>query len=250
MSASWAIIVLARGLVDYHADFLELQALGFYAAGAGALMLGAHLVLRRFAPSADPVLLPAVFAINGVGLAMIRRVDFAYDEYRGRETAFGDAQIGWTVAGVVLAVVAIVVIRDHRMLRRFTYTAGVVGLALYILPLIPGLGTTINGARIWINVFGRSFQPGEFAKIALVVFFAGFLVTNRDTLNLAGPKFLGIRFPRPRNMGPLLLVWVAALLFMIYQRDLGASLLFFGIFLGMLYVATQRISWVLTGVAM
>lgn len=93
MSASWAIIVLARALVDYHADFLELQALGVYAAGAGALMLAGHLVLRRFAPSADPVLLPAVFAINGVGLAMIRRVDFAYAQYKGRETAFGDSTL-------------------------------------------------------------------------------------------------------------------------------------------------------------
>lgn len=250
MSAAWVIIVLARGLVDYHADFLELQPLGIYAACAAALMLMGHLALRRYAPSADPVLLPAVFAINGVGLAMIRRIDFAYAQYRGRDTAFGDAQIGWTIAGVVAAVIVIMLIRDHRMLRRFTYTAGLVGLVLYMLPLIPGLGKTINGARIWIDVFGRSFQPGEFAKIALVIFFAGFLVTNRDTLNLAGPKFLGIRFPRPRDMGPLLLVWVAALLFMVYQRDLGASLLFFGIFLGMLYVATQRMSWVLTGVAM
>lgn len=250
MGLSWSIIVLARALVDYHADFLELGPLGIYAGVAAALMLGCHLLLRRYAPSADPVLLPAVLAINGVGLAMIRRVDFGYAQYRGRDTAFGDAQIGWTVAGVLLAMVVVFVIRDHRLLRRFTYTAGVVGLALHLLPLVPGLGITVNGARIWIDVFGRSLQPGEFAKIAMVVFFAGYLVTNRDTLALAGPKVLGLRFPRPRDMGPLLLVWAAALLLMVYQRDLGASLLFFGIFLGMLYVATQRISWVVTGVAM
>ncbi|WP_062137883.1 FtsW/RodA/SpoVE family cell cycle protein [Demequina aestuarii] len=250
LGVSWAIIVLARALVDYHADFLELRTLGIYAAAAAALMLGCHLLLRRYAPSADPVLLPAVLAINGVGLAMIRRIDFGYAQYRGRETAFGDTQIGWTVAGVLLAMAVIFVIRDHRLLRRFTYTAGVVGLALYLLPLVPGLGVTINGARIWIDLFGRSLQPGEFAKIAMVVFFAGYLVTNRDTLALAGPTFLGLRFPRPRDMGPLLLVWAAALLLMVYQRDLGASLLFFGIFLGMLYVATQRISWVVTGVAL
>ncbi|MFW7414904.1 FtsW/RodA/SpoVE family cell cycle protein [Demequina sp. SO4-18] len=250
LGLSWAIVVLARALVDYHADYLELGPLGIYAGGAALLMLGSHLILRRYAPSADPVLLPAVIAINGVGLAMIRRVDFAYAQYRGRETDFGDAQIGWTAAGILLAMVVVFVIRDHRLLRRFTYTAGVVGLALYLLPLVPGLGVTINGARIWIDVFGRSLQPGEFAKIAMVVFFAGYLVTNRDTLALAGPRFLGLRFPRPRDMGPLLLVWVAALMLMVYQRDLGASLLFFGIFLGLLYVATQRISWVVTGVAM
>ncbi|MFW2512664.1 FtsW/RodA/SpoVE family cell cycle protein [Demequina sp. SO4-13] len=250
MGLSWTIIVLARALVDYHADYLELVPLGIYAGVAAALMLGCHLLLRRYAPSADPVIIPAVLAINGVGLAMIRRVDFAYAQYRGRETDFGDAQLGWTVAGVLLAMTVVFVIRDHRLLRRFTYTAGVVGLVLYLLPLVPGLGVTINGARIWIDVFGRSLQPGEFAKIAMVVFFAGYLVTNRDTLALAGPRFLGLRFPRPRDMGPLLLVWVAALMLMVYQRDLGASLLFFGIFLGMLYVATQRISWVVTGVAM
>lgn len=250
LALAWAAAVLARGLVDYHADFLELGPLGIYAGVAAALMIGCHLLLRRYAPAADPVLLPAVLAINGVGLAMIRRVDLGYAEYRGRDTAFGDAQIGWTLAGVLLAMAVVFVIRDHRLLRRFTYTAGVVGLALYMLPLVPGLGVTINGARIWIDVFGRSLQPGEFAKIAMVVFFAGYLVTNRDTLALAGPKFLGLRFPRPRDMGPLLLVWAAALLLMVYQRDLGASLLFFGIFLGLLYVATQRVSWVVTGVGL
>lgn len=250
LTASLGIVVLARGLVDYHAHYLELSQLGIYAASAAGLMLAAHLVVRRYAPSSDPVLLPAVFAINGIGVAMIRRIDFAYAQYRGRETDFGDAQVGWTLVGVVLAIAVVFFLRDHRMLRRFTYTSGVVGLVLYMLPLIPGLGKTINGARIWISVAGRSFQPGEFAKIALVIFFAGYLVTNRDTLALAGPKFLGLRFPRPRDMGPLIVVWAAALLLMVYQRDLGASLLFFGIFLGMLYVATQRFSWVVTGVGM
>ncbi|MFV0632983.1 FtsW/RodA/SpoVE family cell cycle protein [Demequina sp.] len=244
LAISWSIIVLARALVDYHADFLVLSELGWYALGAALLLVGSHLMLRRYAPAADPVLLPAVFAINGVGLAMIRRIDFA------EGTSFGAAQIGWTIAGVLLAMGVIFSLRDHRKLRRFTYTAGIVGLVLYMLPLVPGLGITVNGARIWIEIFGRSLQPGEFAKVAMVVFFAGYLVTNRDTLALAGPKFLGLRFPRPRDMGPLLAVWAAALLLMVYQRDLGASLLFFGIFLGMLYVATQRISWVITGLGM
>lgn len=250
MGVAWTIIVLARALVDYHADYLELGELGLYALVAAVLMVAFHVILRRYAPNADPVLLPAVFAINGVGLAMIRRIDFAYAQYEGRDTSFGTAQLGWTIAGVVLAAATVLLIRDHRKLRRFTYTAGVVGLVLYLLPLVPGLGVEINGARIWVSVLGRSLQPGEFAKIAMVVFFAGYLVTNRDTLALAGPKILGLRFPRPRDMGPLLVVWAAALLLMVYERDLGASLLFFGIFLGMLYVATQRISWVITGLAL
>ena len=244
-----AVAVLARGLVDYHADFLELDELALYTAGWIAVAAAIHLALRRWAPFADPVLVPAVLTLNGIGLAMIRRIDFAYAD-RGRETDFGDVQIVWTLLGIGLAVLVVLLLRDYRMLRRFTYTAGVLGLIGLLLPLMPVIGTEINGARIWINVFGRSLQPAEFAKIAFVVFFAGFLVSNRDTLALAGPKILGIRFPRPRDMGPLALVWVAAMLVQIYERDLGTSLLLFGIFVAMLYVATERLSWVLVGLVM
>ncbi|WP_062210343.1 FtsW/RodA/SpoVE family cell cycle protein [Demequina oxidasica] len=243
------IAVLARGLVDYHADVLELRDLGLYALTAVALATTAHLVLRRYAPSADTVLLPAVFALNGIGIAMIRRIDFAYAE-RGRDTTFGNVQIGWAILGIALMIGVILLVRDHRVLRRYTYTAGLVGLIGLLLPLFPVIGTEINGARIWIHLFGRSLQPAEFAKIALVIFFAGYLVTNRDTLALAGPKILGIRFPRPRDMGPLVLVWLASMLVQIYERDLGTSLLFFGIFLSMLYVATERLSWVIVGLGM
>ncbi|SEJ56676.1 FtsW/RodA/SpoVE family cell cycle protein [Demequina mangrovi] len=243
------LAVLARGLVDYHADFLELDELAIYAAGWTAVALLIHLAIRRWAPFADPVLVPAVLGLNGIGLAMIRRMDFAYAA-RGRDTDFGEVQIAWTLLGVALAMLVILLLRDYRLLRRFTYTAGVLGLIGLLLPLVPGLGTEINGARIWISVFGRSLQPAEFAKIAFVIFFAGFLVTNRDTLALAGPKVLGMRFPRPRDMGPLALVWVAAMLVQIYERDLGTSLLLFGIFVAMLYVATERLSWVIVGLGM
>lgn len=243
------IAVLARGLVDYHADVLELKDLGIYALGAIVLATIAHLVLRRYAPSADTVLLPAVFALNGIGLAVIRRIDFAYAA-RGRDTEFGSVQLGWAILGIGLMIAVLLVIRDHRVLRRYTYTAGLIGLVGLMLPLFPVIGAEINGARIWIHIFGRSLQPAEFAKIALVIFFAGYLVTNRDTLALAGPKFLGMRFPRPRDMGPLLLVWAASMLVQVYERDLGTSLLFFGIFLAMLYVATERLSWVVVGLGM
>lgn len=244
MGITWVIIVLARALVDYNAAFLELDELAIYGAIWAAMMIAAHIVLDKVAPNADPVLLPAVFALNGVGIAEIRRIDYAED------TTFGDQQLIWAAVGVTAMIIVLLLLRDHRKLRRYTYTAGFVGLVLYLLPLVPGLGITVNGARIWISVFGYTAQPGEFAKIALVVFFAGYLVTNRDTLALAGPKVLGMRFPRPRDMGPLLLVWAAAMLIMVYERDLGASLLFFGIFLGMLYIATQRLSWVLTGMGL
>lgn len=244
MGITWVIIVLARALVDYNAAFVELDELAIYGAIWAAMMIAAHIVLDKVAPNADPVLLPAVFALNGVGIAEIRRIDYAED------TTFGDQQLIWAAVGVTAMIIVLLLLRDHRKLRRYTYTAGFVGLVLYLLPLVPGLGITVNGARIWISVFGYTAQPGEFAKIALVVFFAGYLVTNRDTLALAGPKVLGMRFPRPRDMGPLLLVWAAAMLIMVYERDLGASLLFFGIFLGMLYIATQRLSWVLTGMGL
>jgi cell division protein FtsW (lipid II flippase) len=141
-------------------------------------------------------------------------------------------------------------LQDHRLLRRYTYTAVVLGLVALLLPLVPGVGREVNGARIWISLFGRSLQPGEFAKIAFVIFFAGYLVSNRDTLALAGPKVLGIRLPRPRDLGPLLIVWSAALLVQIAQRDLGASLLFFGLFVSMLYVATERRSWIAIGMVL
>lgn len=245
---SWLIAVSARALVDYHAAVIVISHTVVFAIVAAFVIAALHLALRRWARNADPVLLPVVVALNGLGLAMIRRIDFAYAD-RGRETTFGSVQTVWTVVGMVLCVGTILFIRDYRVLRRFTYTAGVVGIVGLLLPLTP-LGDNINGARIWITVFGRSLQPGEFAKIALVIFFAGYLQTNRDTLALAGPKVLGMRFPRARDMGPLALVWVAALLVQIYERDLGTSLLFFGIFVGMLYVATQRFSWVIVGLGM
>ncbi|MDN4472393.1 FtsW/RodA/SpoVE family cell cycle protein [Demequina zhanjiangensis] len=246
---AWAIAVLARGLVDYHADFLELDELGWYALGAAGLAAVLHVALRVLAPDSDQVVLPTVLGLIGVSLAEIRRLDFAYAD-RGRDTDFGDSQIGWVLLGALAFIVVLVVIRDHRVLRRFTYTAGILGIILYLLPAVPGLGREINGAKIWIGIGSHSLQPGEFAKILLVVFFAGYLQTNRDALALAGPKFLGMRLPRMRDMGPLAVMFAAALLIMIDQRDLGAALLFFGIFIGMVYVATQRVSWVVIGLVM
>ncbi|HEY3438741.1 MAG TPA: FtsW/RodA/SpoVE family cell cycle protein, partial [Actinotalea sp.] len=146
-----------------------------YGAGLVALSVGLHLVLRWRAPYADPVILPVVTALNGIGLAMIYRIDIAYAA-RGKDTSFAERQLGWTALGVVLAAVVLVLLRDHRTLRRYTYTAMIAGLALVVLPLVPGLGANINGARIWIRVAGNSFQPAEVGKIALAIFFAGYLV--------------------------------------------------------------------------
>jgi len=217
-----------------------------YSAGMVLLGLGLHLVLRLRAPYADQVILPVALALNGIGLAMIYRIDLAHAA-RENPTEFATRQLGWTALGVLLAAVVLLVLRDHRTLRRYTYTAMVVGLALVVLPLVPGLGTTINGARIWVRLGGQSLQPAEFAKIALAVFFAGYLVTNRDTLALAGPKVLGLQLPRLRDLGPIIVVWVGSLAVLVFEKDLGTSLLFFGLFVAMLYLATERKSWIFLG---
>jgi cell division protein FtsW (lipid II flippase) len=207
-------------------------------------MIAAHVTIRLRAPYADPVLLPVVSALNGLGLAMIHRIDLALDK------DFARSQLIWTSLGVVLFISVLVFVRDHRRLQTYTYTAGLAAVVLLALPLIPGIGADINGARIWIRLFGLSFQPGEVAKLLLVIAFAGYLVVHRDALALAGRRILFIDLPRGRDLGPLLVMWLISLGLLIFQRDLGTSLLFFGIFLVMLYVATERPGWLFVGTAM
>src|SRR5690625_4991943 len=141
-------------------------------------------------------------------------------------------------------------LRDHRWLRRYTWIFAVTGAVLLLLPLMPGLGDERNGSRIWISIGGNSFQPAELAKIAFAVFFAGYLVSRRDTLALAGPKVLGIHLPRWSDFGPILVAWAFAMAVLVFQTDLGTSLMFFGLFVVMLYVATDRLSWLVIGAVM
>jgi cell division protein FtsW (lipid II flippase) len=255
LAFSLAIAMAAYASVGLaHDGALPAGMLG-YGAGLAVLFGVAHLVIRRFAPYADPVILPAVTAINGLGLAIIHRLDLAYAdraEQFGTDvpSAAAPAQLTWTAVGIVLFVAVLLVVRDHRVLQRFTYTAMVIGLGLLLLPLLPLIGTTINGARIWIRLLGFSFQPGELAKIALLVFFAGYLVVKRDVLALASRRVAGIDLPRARDLGPVLVAWAASLGVLVFERDLGTSLLFFGVFIAMLYVATERLSWLLIGLAL
>ena len=214
-----------------------------YGLGLGGLVLAAYLVLAKFAPWADPLLLPLVTLVNGLGLVMIYRIEAANPAY-----ASATNQLMWTALGIVMFAVTLIVLRDHRVLQRMTYTAGFAGLALLLLPLTPFLGREEFGARIWIRIGGFSIQPGEFAKIALVVFFAGYLVAKRDVLALAGRRLLFIDLPRARDLGPVLITWVVSVGVLVLEKDLGTSLLLFGTFIAMLYVATQRTSWVLIGV--
>ena len=218
-----------------------------YGGWLAALCVGSHIAVRLLAPYADPVLLPIVCALNGLGLAIIYRIDLANLAADEDANTFSTDQLIWMTLGVVLFVGVLLVVRDHRRLQAFTYTSGLAALVLLIMPLLPVIGVTRNGARIWINLFGMSFQPGEVAKVMLVVFFAGYLVLHRDALALAGRRFLGIDLPRGRDLGPILVMWLVSLGVLVFQRDLGSSLLFFGLFLVMLYVATERPGWLVVG---
>ncbi|MCC3272007.1 FtsW/RodA/SpoVE family cell cycle protein [Arthrobacter zhangbolii] len=202
-----------------------------------------HIVLRFRAKYADPVILPIVTALNGIGLAMIHRLDITTGE-----TA-ADRQLLWSTVAVAAGIGVLFLIKDHRILRRYTYISLIVSAILLLLPLTP-LGTTINGARIWINVGVGTFQPGEVAKITLAIFFAGYLSTNRDLILLAGRKVGPLQFPRMQDMGPMIVAWLVSIGVLVFQRDLGSSILFFGLFMAMIYVATSRVSWVLIGVGL
>jgi cell division protein FtsW (lipid II flippase) len=209
------------------------------------LGLGLHIVTRIRAPYADPVIVPVALLLNGLGVVMIYRLDLA--EGRTLVEGFASRQGLGAAVGVAAAAAVLLLVRDHRLLRKRTFTAFAVGFGLLALPLVPGLGVTINGARIWIDLGITTFQPAELAKVVLTVFFAGYLVTNRDTLSLVGPRVLGLRLPRARDLGPILLAWAASVGILVFERDLGTSLLFFGIFVALLYVATERLSWIVLG---
>lgn len=224
-----------------------------YGAGLGALFLAAHVAVRLVAPYADPLLLPCAALLNGLGLVIIRRLDLAaIDRAReaGRALPRDNAalQLVWTALGVALFVTVLVLVRDHVRLQRYTYTAAFAGFVLLLLPLVPGLGQEINGARIWIRAGGLSFQPGEIAKLCLVVFFAGYLVAKRDALTLASRRVAGLDLPRGRDLGPVVTAWLVSLGALVFEKDLGTSLLFFGVFVVLLYVATERLSWLVIGV--
>lgn len=219
------------------------------------LMLAAHLAVRRFAPFADPLLLPLAALLNGLGLVMIYRLNQS-----GRNGNPGNlvtdmpssatsTQLLYTGVGIVAMIVVLLLISEARILQRYTYTLGALGLLLLAVPaVLPASHSVVNGAKVWIIVGGFSVEPGEFARLALAVFFAGYLVAKRDALALAGSRVLGIDLPRGRDLGPVIIAWIASLLILIFETDIGASALFFGMFIAMLYIATQRTSWLLIGV--
>lgn len=208
-----------------------------------------HLILRRKASEADPIILPVAVALNGLGLAMIYRLDLATVAAGGTEL-FAFRQVLWSALAMAVAAAVILYVPSQLFLRRFVYLSMAIGIGLLLLPLLPFIGTTINGATLWITLFGVTFQPGEIAKIALIIFFAGYLVNRKDSLAVVGRKILGIRIPRGRELGPILVIWLASIAVLVFQRDLGTSILYFGLFLVMIYVATGRAFYVAIGMAM
>jgi cell division protein FtsW (lipid II flippase) len=222
-----------------------------YGLGLGLLAGAGHLVVRRFAPYADPLLLPLATLLNGIGLVVIWRLD--QSKRLQASSSFVQAaprQLLYSALGVLLFVAVLIFLKDHRILQRYTYISMMCALVLLLLPLVPGLGLNVFGARIWISVAGFTIQPAEFAKIVIAIFFAGYLMVKRDALALAGRRVLGLSLPRGRDLGPILVVWAVSILILVFETDLGTSLLFFGMFVVMLYAATERTSWIVFGLLM
>lgn len=207
--------------------------LGLFAAFAAA-----HIGVRIFAPGADPAILPIVFTLSGIGITFVTRLQ-------------PDASLGQVIflfLGVALMVGTLAVVKNLEVIKRYKYVLGIAGIILLVLPMF--IGTEIYGSKLWIKIGGFQFQPGEFAKVLIVLFLAGYLAENRELLSISNRTVLGIKFPRLRLLYPLFIVWGVCLLVVAFERDLGSALLFYTIFLIMLYVATGRVSYVIIGLAL
>lgn len=245
------VLALALGLGAYAIVSFQLEgglsgSFFTYAGALTALSVISHLVVRHFLPYADPTLMPLALALSAIGIAVIHRVDLAKaaaanppHEVRG--------QILLCFIGIVLMVATTLLVRDHRMLRRYTWLSLIAGIVLLLMPMLPAIGRAANGARLWISVAGFTYQPAELAKIFFAIFFASYLVSQRDNLSLAGKKVLGLQLPPLRHMLPILVAWAACMLILVAEKDFGTALLFFGLFVVMLYVATERLSWLMIG---
>lgn len=210
---------------------------GLYATIFTAGYLGALVVIRRWAPDADTALFPTAGVLVGLGFAMIFRLS----------GGLAAEQATWILVGLLAFAATLIVVRDHRMLDAYTYTIGLLGLVLLLLPVVPGIGQTINGARLWVEIGPLGFQPAEIGKVLVVVFLASYLNQKRELLQVAVARLGPIRLPPPKHLGPVLLAWGASLAILFVQRDLGASLLYFGIFVVMIWVATGRAAYLVIG---
>ena len=201
----------------------------------------AHLAIRRYAPYADPLLLPIVALLNGLGLVMIHRLDLDERLAEGSGRAVTNPQIlcgRWSASA--LSPLVVILLKDHRQLARYGYVCGLTGLIILAIPgLLPKSLSEQNGAKIWIRLPGFSIQPAEFSKILLLIFFSGVLVAKRGLFTSAGKHVLGIDLPRPRDLAPLLGAWVTSIAVMVFDLDSGTSLLLYASFLVVVYLATN-----------
>jgi cell division protein FtsW (lipid II flippase) len=247
------VVTTALVLVELNQQHEVSRSLLYYGAAYLALFGTAHVAVRVLAPYADPLILPCVALLNGLGLVLLHRLDLADATAAasvGDPIPAGNVpyQIAWTALALGLFVAVLVLVGDHRMLARYGYTCGLVGLGLLALPgLLPGAISEVNGAKIWLRFGGLGIQPGEFAKILLMIFVAAFLVAKRDLFTTAGRSVLGMELPRARDLAPLLMAWGLSLGVLVLEKDLGTSLLFFGIVLVLIYVATERVAWLVIG---
>ncbi len=206
-----------------------------------ALCLAAHFLLRIRLPNADPYLFPLAALLAAVGLVVIYRID---DGLAGRQATL-------FLIGLIVFALTIIFLRDYHVLERYRYIIAICSIGLLMSPLLPGIGgTATNGAYLTLNLGPISFQPAELGKIGIIIFLASYLAENREMLSIAARRFMGLTLPPLKHFGPLLVVWGAAMVMLVFIRDLGSSLMFFGAFLALLYVATNRFSYVLIGVAM
>ncbi|MFZ9088365.1 MAG: FtsW/RodA/SpoVE family cell cycle protein [Pontimonas sp.] len=236
---------VALALVQFGAQgALDLRVLS-YTGGLAILVLLVHLAMRYLAPDGDPFVLPIATVINGLGITMIHRLDIA-EGIVGWE-ATGIRQMAWTAVALVGFVLVLAIVRNHRVLLRFRYLFMLAGVVLLLMPLMPVIGRTVNGATLWVELGSITFQPGEVAKIALAIFFAGYLLTAKESLQVVGRQAFGLRWPRLRDLGPIVVVWAVAMAVLVFQRDLGTSLLYFGLFLAMMFIATERFIWIVVG---
>ena len=203
-------------------------------AAVGLLFLAAHVAVRRYAPGADATLLPLAALLDGIGFIFVARLD----------EDLAAAQTVWTAVGIGAFIVTLIVVKEARALERYRYTFALIGIVTLLLPTIPGIGREVNGARLWVRLGPINFQPGEIAKVVLVIFFASYLIEKRELLSEMTRRVGRVPLPEPRHLGPLLAAWGVSLVIMVQEKDLGSSLLFFGVFAVMLYLATGRGAYV------
>ena len=251
---AFALVAFAFANVGYTLKGKLPSSLAEYLGAFVVITVIGHLAVRRLAPWADPLLLPLAALLNGLGIVMTYRLaqqgNLLSTPLSSSATGI---QILYTAIGVGCFVAVLALVREPRVLQRYTYTLGAIGLLLLALPaLLPSSISEVagTGAKIEIRLGTFTIQPEEFAKLALAVSFAGYLVAKRDVLALAGRRVLGIDLPRARDLGPILVIWAASLLLLVFESDMGTSAVFMGLFVAMLYIATSRTSWLLLGFVM